>query len=248
MFIPRNLKNPPIREAIFSITFKDAIPQAKLDQFLGSDFIKNSFPTKTPGFAVNITASKNQPNIVTTGKVDGFILKPKDGKARLIHVRPTFISYHNLEKYDGWDIVINELKILWSEFCTSVGVIQLSEIKVRNINQILLPLPLSTGFKEYIRLLPVVPEGINPSLGNFFIQINTVDKAKQLNATISEKILGVDQNNKKLNLLLDITVFKKDIFECDKSKMWESFNDLREYKDDLFFKCITPKTESLFNE
>jgi uncharacterized protein (TIGR04255 family) len=247
MFIPRKLQNPPIREAIFSITFKDAIAQENLNLFLQSDFSKTFIINSTPSFSVNITPSKNQPNVVTTNKIEGFVLKPKDGKNRLIHIRPTFISYHNLEKYDGWDIMINELKELWSEFCKSIGTPHPSEVKVRNINQILLPLPFQLGFKEYIKLLPSVPEGINPIVDNFFIQINTSNKEKKLNAVISEKILKVDKTKAELSLLLDVTVFKKSSFECDKKEMWDSFTDLREYKDDLFFNCITKKTEDLFN-
>ena len=245
MFTPRKLDKPPIREAIFTIAFKDNILPDVLGNFLKTDFIKKNFPSSVPGYQVDITAASL--NVTASKILDGFTLKPVEKINRLIQVKRTFLSYHNLSKYDGWELMISELKTLWAEFCKSVGKSQVSEVRVRNINHITLPLPTGTKLKEYIRLLPSVPEGINPKLANFFIQINTSNPEKGLQATVSESILGFNQMQEQIDILLDITVFKKGTFNCNEQEMWDGFESIREYKDDIFFKCITPKTEKLFN-
>lgn len=247
-FTPRILKNPPIKEAIYTITFKEPIPQEKLNSFLESKFVKLNFPVIRHGLKVGISISQGDVSIPGTS-TEGYTLRPEinSRRNRLIHVRPTFLSYHNLAKYDGWTTMITELKDLWSEFCLSVGVGILSDVRVRNINNIDIPLPLEKGFKEYLQLLPVVPPGINPSIENFFIQLNTGNQNKTLKATISETIARYDQTRRIVTLLLDIAVYKKDQFVCSENKMWQAFDELRQFKDDIFFSCITDKTLQIFD-
>ena len=247
MFIPRVLKNPPIREAIFTITFKDPVAPEKLNEFLNTPFVKSKFPAAVPGYKINITHTQ-KPTLQASTSDDGFSLKQAgDINKRLIQVKSTYLSYHNLTTYDGWDVMIGELRSLWTEFCTAVGKGLLAEVKVRNINNINLPLPLNQGFREYITLAPQIPPGINPNLNGFFIQIQTSNPSKNLQAIITEALLGIDNSHKVVNLLLDITVFKKGVFNCNEEEMWNAFNELREYKDALFFSTITPKTEQQFN-
>lgn len=239
-------KNPPIKEAIFGITFKEPVEQSRLAQFPQTDFVKERFPKVMPGMMLEVLADEKTSELKTAQKPAGYQLRSARENDRLLEIKATQLTYHNLTKYEGWEVMIAELKQLWSEFCRSVGQTQLSQLSVRYINHIELPLPLEQGFGEYIRLLPQVPEGISPTLNNFFLQIH-VPLTENIGATVTETILGPHSSGGKLNFLLDLTVVKSGSFACDTSDMWTAFSELRTNKNELFRNCITDKTMKIFD-
>lgn len=243
------LKKPPIQEAIFIIAFKEAVANEQLDLFKQTDLVKRDFPDMSPGFVFEISNQSNAPAQITTShKQEGYVLRSSREKKRLVQVRPTHLSYHNLTKYDGWETMIGELKALWSEFCTSVGENELSQLSVRYINHLKLPLPFEKGFIDYVTMVPQIPPGISPALGSFFLQVNIPEPENNLQSIITETVLGTDQGKNELNFLIDLNVTKTGPFECNKEEMWNAFDFIRDRKDDIFFKCITPKAENLFNQ
>lgn len=239
-------KSPPIKEAIFGITFKEAVEGYRLTQFLNTDIVKERFPNIIPGMMLEVSADEKTAGIKTAHKPAGYQLRSANENSRLLDIKPTQLTYHNLTKYDGWDVMIEELKGLWSAFCLSVGKTQLSQLSVRYINHIMLPLPMSNGFGEYIKLLPQVPEGISPTLNNFFLQIN-IPVADDAHATATETILGPQPGGNKLDFLLDLIVVKNGNFDCNETEMWDAFIELRAHKNNLFSSCITEKTKELFS-
>lgn len=50
----------------------------------------------------------------------------------------------------------------------------------------------------------------------------------------------------KLPLILDIDVIKNTDYVENLAKMWEDFENLRDFKNDIFFNSITEKTKELF--
>lgn len=241
------LNNPPIQEAIFVITFKEPIPASSLESFKETEFVQKKFPIAHKGVVIDIEIGAfpvSDKAAVQKHKNEGYLLKSPEIPNRLIQVQTTHLSYHNLTKYDGWESMISELKELWQVFCGSVGKNMLSQLGVRYINNIKLPLPFvpGHGLQDYTKFLPGIPKTVTTSIDNFFIQIKFGEKG--LRAEITETVLGVKDD--KLSLILDLNVFKKGDFLCNESDMWDSFNELREYKNKVFFNCITEKTENLF--
>ena len=249
----KEFKNPPIKEAIFAISFKETIPQDKLILFAESNYVKENFPIFQQGVRVEVS---NKPTkdpkqlISTTEKHEGFLVRSGTGKERnaIINVNPTMLSYHNSNKYAGWDNMYAELRTIWKEFCTSSGKSVVSQISVRYLNHISLPFPFPSkgGFSDYIKLMPQIPEGINNSVDSFFIQINIANDEGDLKGIITETILPTNDIN-ILNLLLDLSVVKQNDFDCEKEEMWDTFVKIRGYKNKIFLSCITEETEKLFN-
>jgi len=175
--------NPPLVEAIFGITFKDPVDQERLNLFHNTQYVKERYPRILPGVIVEVSDSADEDRpIKTSHQKDGYQLRSAVEKNRLVQVRATQLTYHNLRKYAGWETMFSELKTLWDEFCKSVGKNDLSQLSVRYINQILIPLPIE-NFEEYINFSPKMPDGINKKLNNFFLQI-TVPVIDNVTATV----------------------------------------------------------------
>ena len=251
----KQFKNPPIKEAIFAISFKEVIPQESLNLFIKNEFIKKNFPIYQPGIVVEVT-NKQKPNqtetditkaVSTNHKQEGYLLRGEDGSNRLVQINPTSLSYHTFNKYTGWESMFNELQKIWVEFCKSVSKTMISQISVRYINHIRLPFPLKNGIQNYIKLLPQIPDGINPKLNNFFIQIHVPNGKNSFQGVITETLLSTDSKKEMLIVLLDISVVEQKDFNCDEQAIWTTFNQIREFKNELFSSCITEETKELFN-
>ena len=80
-------------------------------------------------------------------------------------------------------------------------------------------------------------------LSNIFIRVdlkNTEINARS-NVIITTKPSS-DEN--KINFLIDIDVYKQDDnIKCD---IWQEFEDLRIFKNEIFFKLISQKTIELY--
>lgn len=251
--VRKEFKNPPIKEAIFAIYFKEVVNAEQLNNFQNTDYVKKNYPIINPNFTLQVTnkgqinSNNTKPSFSTNHKQEGYTLQCGSACNKSIQVTPTHISYHNFNKYAGWDTMYNELKEIWAEFCKSVGNNNLSRVSVRYINQIALPYPFKKGFADYIKLLPQIPDGMNKRVNNFFLQINVPDSNNEMQGVITETVLPVGENLSILNFLIDLTVLKEGKLECNGTEMWDSFTKIREFKNELFFSCITEETEKLFN-
>ena len=80
-------------------------------------------------------------------------------------------------------------------------------------------------------------------LSNIFIRVDL--KNTEINARANVIITtkpSSDEN--KINFLIDIDVYKQDDnIKCD---IWQEFEDLRIFKNEIFFKLISQKTIELY--
>ena len=240
--------NPPVKEAIFGIRFSESATLEAINSIISSKFFLSRFKERAEWKAQsehNKAVRSNQDQSYSSATASGGLFyRTEDGK-RLLQINTTQITYHNLDKYDGWDVMLQELKELWGEFCLVVKDIRIQQINVRYINQLILPYPFEQGLQEYVTVLPSMPTALTSSLNNFFIQLEIPGKAPEYQATITETILGYEQN--KMNLILDLGVFRNGLLAYNTDDLWLHFGEIRTWKNELFNLCITEKTKKLFD-
>jgi len=243
----KQYRNPPIKEAIFTFHFNDNIDKGTLLDFRNSSFVSRKFKLNESIYSISISNPKKPQDkepMVTSHNEEGFILRRNEESNNLVRILSTHLSYHKFNKYAGWEEMCADLKIIWSEFCEGVNNPSLSKISVRYINQ--LSLPLDEDLADYVKLSPSVPEGINYN-NNFFLQINVASKDEELKGVITETMLPNNKIERRNMFLIDINVSNVRFFECKDKSIWIELNKLREFKNDLFFGCITEKTTEIFN-
>ena len=81
-------------------------------------------------------------------------------------------------------------------------------------------------------------------MGHFFMQIVVPNVNIEANAIITVTIeKSVDD---KLPLIFDIDVYRETAYVDTQEKIWDDFENLHKFKNEIFFNSITDKAKELF--
>ena len=238
--------NAPITEAILDIRAelsKDII-LSKLTTF--HDHVKERFPEKeerisfTAGFKLSQEGPETLP---TSGGPDGYLFRSPATK-KIVQARLDGFTLNKLKPYENWAVFRSEARELWNLYFQVTNPVKITRIALRYINRIEIPLPMGE-FKEYILTVPEIAPDLPQGLSQFFMQLVIPNNSINAVAIINQTMELVTPTQ-KLPLIFDIDISKVVDYKGDNIKMWEDFDSLRMFKNEIFFKSITKKTEELF--
>ncbi len=236
------LKNPPIKEALISIAFSHplGIKLEDLDKFC--DKAKGNYPNKKPQFESTVKIEEEE--VIKNTEHVGYMLVSED-KKKYIKLNLNSVSFHRVEPYQSWEHLISETKIYWSELCILFPQMQIKQISVRYINVMGIKFENGETFHDYLTLLPDIPDIITTVVEGYFLQIKIPEPIKGLNSVVTEFFT---LNQDIVEITLDINVMKNfDSLSINDTNLWILFNDLRAFKNNIFFNSITEKTKNLYN-
>lgn len=238
--------NPPIREAIFTIDYKNPVGLNVLQAFSDLRSISETYRIRKNNSVTHhrIQTKNNKGELETNFNIqnlqDGFILQPSENPEKVIQAKKEQFAFHKIQGYTNWETLLNEFESIVSELVkSSIEPISVKEISVRYINHI--PYESTWNLREYFNLLPPVIEGIPDDIKTFFMQLGT--NRNDLNGIITEAIIKVGM---ELKFVIDLKVSKQVDIVLDNAALWSVFNEIREFKNQLFFSIITDKTKNLF--
>ncbi len=239
--------NAPITEALLDIRVElpEGIDIARLESF--HEHIKDRFPDKkthgTFAIGVQLTPDGTPQSLPASGGPQGFLSRsPNENK--IAQARMDGFTFNKLKPYESWQVFCSEAKSLWNIYAELFTPKRITRIALRYINRIEAPLPIK-DFKEYILTNPEVAPNLSQSLSHFFMQIVMPNQEIEASAIITET-MEPPTENQRLPLIIDIDVFKERVYVDDKEEIWNDFEKLRIFKNDIFFNSITDKTKELF--
>jgi len=244
--IPYN--NPPVVEAILDIRaiLPPDISLSHLQAF--QDVVKIDYPLKKERRflegGVQFKSGSAPEFKVSPEKIDGFLFHSVDGKS-IVQARLDGFTFNKLHPYSNWEKFSVEAKRLWAEYIKIAKPMSVSRVALRYINRIELPVPFS-DFKEYVRTIPEVANGIPQGLGSFFVRLVIPNEEIGATAIVTETIEPVGPGTNKLPLMFDIDVFKDVSLSPTASEVWAIMDKLRGYKNQIFDKSLTDKTKEFF--
>ena len=238
--------NAPIVEAILDVRVE--LPKDVTLETLATfyDRVKTRYPEKQhrTEFSAGIRfdqqgASLEKPEASQTGYL---FRSPAEKKA--VQARLNGFSFNKLKPYNNWDAFRTEGRELWEIYLKIANPLKVTRIALRYINRIEIPLPLS-DFKEYILTVPEVAPALPQALAHFFMRL--VIPKPDIGATaIINQTMGIPGVGEKLPFIFDIDVVKETDYLGNEEEMWREFENLRIFKNEIFFKSITATAEELF--
>lgn len=238
--------NAPITEALLDI--RAVLPQEiDLKKLLAfQDSIKEIFPEKQErvSFEAGFQISQEGTTILPTSKKpDGYFFRSSI-ENKIVQVRLDGFTFNKLKPYGKWQVFRDEARELWELYCQTANPFKITRLGLRYINRIEIPLPIS-DFKEYILTTPEIAPKLPQALEHFFIQL-VIPNPDILAKAIITQTMQPPVNNQILPLILDIDVFHEAEYPVDKPEIWDVFEKLCIFKNEIFFSSITDKAKELF--
>jgi len=242
-------QNAPITEALLDIRVQspEDITLQTLETF--NDSIKERFSDKQLKVSyhaeIKFSPKGGDSEISSpSGRPEGYLFRSAS-ENKIVQARLDGFTFNKLKPYENWEKLRTEALNLWGLYLKLARPIKITRIALRYINRIEIPLPIKE-FKDYILTLPDSPSDLPLEVNHFFMSINCVNDIIQAKAVINETIEAITADN-KLPLIFDIDVYRTTNYEGNSEEIWEEFEKLRAFKNEIFFKSITKKTQELFN-
>jgi uncharacterized protein (TIGR04255 family) len=178
-----------------------------------------------------------------SGRPEGYLFRSAS-ENKIVQARLDGFTFNKLKPYENWEKLKSEARNLWGLYLKLARPIKITRIALRYINRIEIPLPMEE-FKDYILTVPDSPSDLPLKVDHFFMSINCFNDVIQAKAVVNETIEAITADN-KLPLIFDIDVYRATNYEGNSDEIWEEFAKLRAFKNDIFFKSITKKTQELF--
>jgi uncharacterized protein (TIGR04255 family) len=241
------LRNAPITEALIDvrIKIKEGFDIVRIEAL--HDAISSQYPDKKARHRLEgrFEFKKGEiPVSVGTETVDGYIFTSGDNR-EVFQARIDGFTFNRLKPYDKWEAFRDEAGKLWRLFRELMSP-EIVRVGLRYINKFDIPLfpdPLR-DFSEYLTAAPIVPENLPQGVSSFLTRV-VIHNPKIDAAAIITQAFEQIIDPKFIPIILDIDTFKqKD--RIDEEEAWQDLEELRQFKNEIFFSSITERTKELF--
>ncbi|MCD4806458.1 MAG: TIGR04255 family protein [Methanococcoides sp.] len=239
--------NAPITEAVIDI--KAQLPEETDLKSLESfhDHIKNRFSEKQEQRFLKADFKLSQKDKLSslptkTGTQGYFFRSHKEKK--VVQSKIDGFAFNKLKPYENWELFRSEGRDLWELYSEIVNPIRVIRIGLRYINRIEVPLPFN-DFSEYLLTNPQIAPNLPQAVSHFFMRLEVPNPDIEATAIITQT-MDKPTTAQRLPLILDIDVFRITEYLGKAEDMWEDFEKLRDFKNDIFFNSVTEKAKELF--
>ena len=116
----------------------------------------------------------------------------------------------------------------------------ITQLAVRYINRITLPAGAIT-FETYLRAAPVIPSELPQYMSSFLTRVTIFDPQTDIAAHVAQA-LEANTPGQHLRVILDIDTYKPSEFAIDGPMIEQTLQQLRNFKNTIFFNSLTEET------
>ena len=240
---PRHLANAPITEAILDL-------RVKLPTDLGVEKLKAARDRVARGYPklterrrveghVRFSAGKPPDQVALDKGPDGYLFASTDGK-QVVQFRLDGFTFNRLSPYQTWESMRDEAFRLWQIYVDVAHPQLITRVALRYINKLNIPLPI-TDCSEYLVAPPGAPGQLPHVVTGFLNRIVILDSSIGASANISQALESISEGA----IILDIDVYKQAEFSIEGKDAWELLEQLRLFKNRIFFESVTEKALGL---
>lgn len=241
------LKNPPIKEAIIYIGFSSPSNANSMDTISEfGDSLQDLFPNKNEQITFSLNFERN-----TTREIDkkslitGFELTSSDKKETIVCTRNN-LTFSKIKPYRNWEEFIEKFKVVFSKLIKRVADIKIDNLSLRYVNRLDFDVSSKIKLEDFFSVFPNVPSALSDSLEKYFLQIQLPADKSNLKSVLTQTFTYCENSRDLVHFHLDINI-QKDL-HLDNSDLWESLEDMRKKKNDLFFNSLTERTVQKYKE
>lgn len=235
------LKNPPLKEALLDIRVEagDEIDVTRLLELpvslasmfeVGRELI--SFGTE-----IKFTGPEHSAEAKPT-ELTGYEFQSSDNSL-LMRLEKTGCSIHKLSGYTEWEEFIPIAHHMWEHYSSIANPHEPVRLGLRYINQVRLDLPFSLGdyFNFFLNSPADLPFSLIPQM---LTQFTLSDQVQNQYGIVTLSLISVMDHSDKVDVYFDIDIGKSD--GLDVTRIWTDFDQMRDMKNEIFFRGITAKT------
>ena len=239
------LGKAPITEALIDIRVK--LPSKFDVKHIDAihELIKDQYPERLEQKISQVLIEQKEGQIRTADfKVNGYRYISSD-KKQIVQTRLDGFTFSRLHPYVKWEELRQEAYRLWLFYKDITTPESIVRVALRYINNLSIPLPIE-DFGDYLTAPPIVPEGISQLVNSFLMRINVHEPSLDAYAIITQALEPIPPEIKRAPIILDIDVFKLKQEGIEENDAWEIIEQLRHFKNAIFFRSVTNKLKEMY--
>ena len=236
--LTQKYSKPPIKEAVFDLQTRY---EKDFNKKLFEDFLKKipEYSNYDPLRNINI----NTDDMTKEVEIIGYRCISKD-KKQIVQFKKNGFSFSRLEIYDGWEKNYKEVLNLWKKYCEVVEPSAITRVAIRFINKFKIP-DIFTKPEEYFETYIQYDKSISPVWNQMSHRVILSHPHGIASHIVFDNI--VNKQNQFVDVLFDIDVFSDNLglLPSNSPILENTFNQLREIKNNIFEKSITDKVRQM---
>lgn len=238
----RKLRHAPVVEALLDIRVVPR-PDASIDELRAlDDHYRAEYPERKEKkkasfqFKFDVTESNAAPQAEATApEPHGFMYSDKGQKNR-VQIALNGFTQNVLAPYADFETLIGRARPNWEAFKSVTRPLAISRIAVRYINE--LRLPIGEPIESNLIAFPNIPPTLPQTVSDFALRLTIHHETLGARAIVNQVSQGlVDQTG--LQVFLDIDAIIEKQIDIDSPELWDRFQALREFKNDIFFDVLS---------
>ena len=245
----RHLTQAPVTEAVvdvrtalaqnFDVASLEKLPREIADKYCHSEALRTF--SGSFGFDNELQTVKSE---TQDQGIVGYAFKTDDA-SRVVQLRKDGFTFSKLKPYETWEKLRDEAAYLWKIYAGIAKPEAVSRVALRFINHLNIPvLGENLDFDEYLTCAPRVPQELPQGIANFFCRVIIPNPSTGAVAVVHQAFESID--TKFVSVILDIDVYMQKDFDVEGGAFWDTLEQLRNFKNDIFFSYIHEKTAELF--
>ncbi len=242
------LKKAPITEALIDLRVKlpSTVDVAIIDSLF--EKIKERYPVrqvhKLSHFSLQIL--DDVPKTSAEQNINGYRYISSD-KKQIVQARLDGFTFSRLHPYTEWKDLRDEARRIWQLYKEITKPV-ITRVALRYINNLNIPLPIK-DFEEYLSAPPIVPNGLPQEVGSFLTRVSIGEpEIPGVNAFITQALepSQLTPEITRIPVILDIDVFRYEPNGLAEDDAWYTIEQLRDFKNRIFFQSITEKLKETY--
>lgn len=193
-----------------------------------------------------LTFTRGEPPRMETGSEgpDGYLLASMDN-VQVVQARLDGFTFSRMRPYKDWQHLRDSARGLWELYRKAADPLTITRVAVRYINRIELPLLATDLLGRWVSTAPRIAQGLPQRLTRFFMKLSIPFESPPGFVNVTEAI-EPGEHADCVPVIFDIDAFLPGAFRPDDEALWRRFEDLREIKNDVFFRSIPPEVVEWF--